>query len=126
MAWVDIFRWRLSQWRQQHSQNTSHTQPQPAVPSEFVAVFANQVAAARVFELPFLFLCRSRLEWFLLPKPCAKQFVAQHNEDGLRYSVASVSCSTTATILIRHSKPDGARLVGRRFQLLWRLLTERA
>ena len=52
MAWVDIFSRRLSQWQQRQqqrrSQNNSRIQPHPAVPSEFLAVFGNQVAAAHV------------------------------------------------------------------------------
>ena len=60
MAWVDIFSLRLSLWQQQQqqrrSQTNSHIQPHPPVPSEFLAVFAHQVAAAHVQSFPFCFL----------------------------------------------------------------------
>ena len=49
---VDICRRQLSLW--QKAQHNSHTRPQPAVPSEFLAVFANQVAAAHRSEFPVL------------------------------------------------------------------------
>ena len=59
MAWVAILSRRLSLWQQQEqrrSQNNSHIQLHPAVPSEFLAVFADQVAAAHVQSFPFCFL----------------------------------------------------------------------
>ena len=60
MACFDVFIWRHSLWQQlqqqRQSQNNSHTQPRPTVPSEFLAVFANHVAAAHVQSFSFCFL----------------------------------------------------------------------
>ena len=55
MAWVDIFhrRFLLRQQLQQRPQSNSLTRLQPAVSTEFLAVFGNQVAAAHSQNFPF-------------------------------------------------------------------------
>ena len=54
-----MFRRRVSlrqQQQQQGSQSKSRTQRPPAVPSDFLAVSTNQVAAAHVQSSPFCFI----------------------------------------------------------------------
>ena len=53
-AWVNIFRRRFSLRQQQRPQSNSLSRLQPAVPTESLAVIANQVAAAPFSGFPIL------------------------------------------------------------------------
>ena len=70
MASVDIFRRRFS-LRQQHQrpQSNSLTRLQPAVPAEFLAFVANQVASTHFQDVPFCLTSTARqvgaAAWFV-------------------------------------------------------------
>ena len=64
-----------------------------------------------------------RLELSMPPKPCASEFVAHLKDDGLRYSVAIFFGNDGGAILVRQSKPEESRDVGRRFGLPGACLT---
>ena len=66
-----------------------------------------------------------RLELSMPPKPCASDSWHNSRMMALRYSVDSSFRNDTGTILVRHSKTEESRDVGRRFGPPRRVLNER-
>ena len=79
MAWVDVFHRRFSlRQQQQRPQSNSFIRLQTAVPTEFFAIIAFQVAAAHFQDFPILsHLCSQPGRCYILVRFCAPLVAAQ-------------------------------------------------